>query len=407
VSPLLLAMPLWAATWRVGADAASVQEAVDAAAPGDTILLPPGDWPGPVVLDRPLTLSSEGGPEQGGTLVGDGDGHVLVVDAPGARVVGLSLRRSGVDRVREDACILVRGADALVQGNRMRECLYGIAVRETTGAQVLDNEVDGRPDIRPADRGNGIHLFGSTHLVVRGNTVRQSRDGIYVSATHDSRIEDNDASEQRYGIHYMWAHRNVVTGNHTHHNNGGIALMESRDLVVVGNEASDNRRHGILFRDVERCRIEANRVERNTEGMFFFGALDNTIRGNRIAGNQIGARIWTGNERNRIADNDFVGNRSQVLYVSLRDEVWEGEAGRNHWSDHLGWDQDGDGLGDRPYRVDSLLAGLLYRAPAAVLLLSSPTLELLRQAQALLPALRVPTITDTQPRMRAHAQVAP
>ena len=402
----LLLLPLLgtAATLRVGVDAPTAQAAVDLAQVGDTVLLPPGDWPGPVVIDRAITLGSEGGTTKGGWLVGGGEGHVVLVNAPGTVIDGLNVRNSGVDRIHEDACIrLSRGSDgSTVRDSVVRECLYGIAVWETSGVSLIGNRVDGRPEIRSADRGNGIHLFGSHHLLVQGNTVTRARDGIYVSSTNDSVIRDNVASDQRYGIHYMWSHRNEVSGNVTRDNNGGIALMESRGLVVTHNVASHNRHHGILFRDVLECRIEDNLAEDNSEGMFFFGAIDNTIARNRVRGNQIGARIWTGNERNIIADNDFVGNRTQIYYVSMRDEVWEGEGGRNHWSDYIGWDQDGDGLGDRPYRIDSLLAGLLYKVPAAVLLLNSPTLELLRQAQALLPALRVPTITDAQPRMRAR-----
>lgn len=402
---LLLPLMAAAATLRVGVDAPTAQATVDLAQAGDTVLLPPGDWLGPVVVAKPITLGSEGGTAAGGWLVGAGDGHVVSIEAPGVTVAALNVRNSGIDRVREDACIWLGPASqgSIVRDSNLRECLYGITVWESRDVTVSGNRVDGRPELRPADRGNGIHLYNSTHLTVEGNTVTRSRDGIYVSATHNSSIVGNTASEQRFGIHYMWAHHNDVSRNTTNHNGGGIALMESRDLVVTHNVAANNSRHGILFRDVERCRIEENLVENNTEGLFFFGALDNSIRRNRIRGNQIGARIWTGNERNVIADNSFVGNRSQVHYVSMRDEVWEGEAGHNHWSDYMGWDQDNDGLGDRPYRVDSLLAGLLYRVPAAVLLLNSPTLELLRQAQALLPALRAPTITDQEPRMRAPA----
>ena len=49
----------------------------------------------------------------------------------------------------------------------------------------------------------------------------------------------------------------------------------------------------------------------------------------------------------------------------------------NRWGDYIGWDQDGDGIGDRPHRVESFKARLLYQYPAVALLLRSPALEML------------------------------
>ena len=71
----------------------------------------------------------------------------------------------------------------------------------------------------------------------------------------------------------------------------------------------------------------------------------------------------------------------------------------NYWGDYLGWDQDGDGFGDRPYRLDSFTASLIHRFPAAVLLVRSPALELLSHLEQTLPILRVPTIIDNRPRI--------
>ncbi len=77
----------------VGRDAAGVQEAIDLAPDGAVVVLPPGTWPGPVNLDRALTLTS-----RGGVLDGGDRGTILRLTAPGARVEGLRLRGSGVDR---------------------------------------------------------------------------------------------------------------------------------------------------------------------------------------------------------------------------------------------------------------------------------------------------------------------
>jgi NosR/NirI family nitrous oxide reductase transcriptional regulator len=384
-----------AARLVVGVDAPTVQGTLDRAHDGDVVVLPEGVWTGPARVERSITLRSEGG-----VLDGGGEGTALRVAAPGARISGLQVRNSGRDRAGPDACIYVEPSalSAVVERSTLSECLFGIWVHQGHGVRVEDNTIAGRADVPNAsERGNGIHLFDSQELVVRGNRVTGSRDGVYVSATHHSVIDGNTLEGLRYGIHYMFSFDNTVSRNRTCGNTSGIALMQSSRLKIIDNTACDNERHGILFRDVQYTEVSGNTVEGNGEGLFFFSSLDNEIVGNRIAHNVIGARVWAGTERNVVKGNSFVGNRQQVYFVARDDQDWGDADGGNYWSDYLGWDQDGDGLGDRPYRVDSLLSRLLYEHPAAVLLLHSPTLELLTRLQQSLPALRVPTIIDRHP----------
>lgn len=385
--------------WIVGRDAPGVQDAVDAAAPGDTIVLPDGDWPGPVRVEKRIGLTS-----RGGALVTSGVGHTLILDAPGIVVDGLRIVGSGDEMNSEDACIRTtpRATGSVVRASELDGCLFGIWIHTTVGVKLVDNRIGGRPGVRDADKGNGIHLFDASDLEIRGNVVHGARDGIYVSATERSVIADNDVSEQRYGIHYMYSYDNTISGNVARHNHGGIALMGSQRLKVFGNVASDNSHVGILFRDVQYCDIHHNIAEGNDEGLFFYSSLDNDIHHNRLQGNRVGARVWAGTERNRLWANAFVGNGAPVYYVSASDQSWgTDEAGGNYWSDHLAWDQDADGFADRPYRADVTVATLLHAFPQAVLLLESPALELVRAAQARLPALRVPSVLDPRPLVRA------
>ena len=378
-----------AADHVVGDGYASVQAAVDAASPGDTVVLGEGVWPGPVTVDKALTLRSDGG-----LLVGDA-GTTLRIAVPGVLVDQLRVQGSGDDLQGPDACIYVEpeATGTVITDSQLSDCLFGIWVHEADGTRIEGNHIVGRPGERPASKGNGVHLFDASELTIRGNTVEGARDGIYVSACEDSVIAENVVSHQRYGIHFMYSYDNVIRDNVANHNSGGIALMQSRNLEVVGNTATDNDRHGILFRDAQYSTIAHNHVANNAEGLFFFSSLDNTIEGNLIAGNQIGARVWAGTERNVVRDNRFVGNRQQVYYVASADQHWDA----NYWSDYLGWDQDGDGYGDRPYETDALLARLLHSYPSAVLLLNSPALELLLQLQSRVPALDVPAVVDEAP----------
>jgi nitrous oxidase accessory protein len=319
-------------------------------------------------------------------------------------VEDLEVRGSGKDLGAPDTGIFVeKGATrAVVRRVRVDVAGFGIWINETEAAEILDCRITGSLEGNRPERGNAIHLFDGSHLVVRGNTIVGGRDGIYVSATDDSVIEDNDISLTRYGIHYMYAQRNVVRRNHASRNLTGITLMLSQGIEATDNVATDNEEYGFLMRDIEDCKVIGNRSARNQLGLFFYGSTDNVLERNVVRDNSIGIKIWGGSLRNRISENAFIGNRMQVFFVSASDLVLgEKEAG-NFWSDYLGWDQNGDGIGDRPYRVDGFTNHLLYQYPAAVLLLRSPTLELLAHLEERLPLLRVPTVVDRSPLARTR-----
>ena len=375
-------------------DPPSLQARIDRAAPGDILELEPGNYDGPIRISKPLTLRGKNSVIEGG-----GEGSAVVISAPGATVEGFIVQGSGDDVGAADACIYVEesATGTTLRRNELRDCAFGIWIHQTQGVEIVENQIWGRKEVRVTDRGNGIHLFNASQLVVRGNEVRDARDGIYVSVTEDSLIEGNLLENVRFGVHYMVSYRNTLRGNVMRDNTLGIALMESRNLVVEDNHALRNRRQGLLFRDVQDSEIRGNRLEENGTGMFFYSSTGNTIEDNVVARNEIGLKVWAGTRRNRMEGNVIRGNREQVFYVGVEDQLW-GKSGRgNYWGDYLGWDQDGDGIGDRPHRVDSFAAGLIYRYPSAALLLRSPALETLSHLADRLPMLRTPTIVDLAP----------
>lgn len=383
-----------AAELRVGIDAATVQGTVDLAGDGDVVVVPEGTWAGPVVVRTRLTLRGDGG-----VLDGGGRGTVLRIEAAGATVEGLGLRGSGDDLSGPDACLYVaKGADdVVIRGNTLHAQAFGVWLHAAKRVTVADNRIFGAEDGHQSDLGNAVQLFDADHAKVIGNHISGGRDGVYVSATDFSFIERNEIERTRYGVHYMFSYDNTVRANVATHNGSGLALMGSHRIVATDNVATDNQVHGILFRDVQYSTITGNRLERNGMGLFFYSSTENVIADNLVRHNEVGAKIWAGSYRNKVSGNRFVGNRRQIFYVSTFDLVLGEEGPGNMWSDYFGWDQDGDGVGDRPYRVDSFSAHLVHKYPAAVLLMRSPALELLTHLQERMPVLKVATVIDKRP----------
>lgn len=400
VGVLATATPAEARVWRLGVDAPSLEAALAAAADGDEIRVPAGEWRGGVRVTRSVTLRGE----EGAVIDGHGEGTVLEILAPLVVIEGIEVRGSGSGmenaRTNVDACVWSSpSADGLeVRHARFVDCLFGIYVQQSDGAQLVGNVIHGRTTLRVVDRGNGIHLFDASHVVVEDNVIDGTRDGLYISATDDSRISRNRVHHVRYAVHYMWSHRNRLEDNEATDSLAGFALMQSHDLEVVGNRMARNRRAGLLVRDGERCLYRRNDVVANGTGVFVYNSIRERFEENLIARNDVGMRIWGAMAiEDAFVRNSLIGNARQIFYFGNRDMRWGRGMDGNHFSDYLGWDQDHDGVGERPYRVDSLTSNLVYRFPAVALLLRSPALELLAHLQDGLPMFRVATVTDESP----------
>nr|AWJ66016.1 nitrous oxide reductase maturation protein [uncultured bacterium] len=172
----LIAAPLAAAELRVLSGPGALQRAIAGAEPGDVLRLDPGLHPGPVVLDRPLTLTSTDA-----VIDGQGQGTVITITADNVSVIGLTITGSGMDSQALDAGVkIVKGADrALVEANRILGNLHGVDVHGGRDTIVRNNTIEGTRQFRVNDRGNGIYVWNAPGAVVEGNTVRWGRDGIF------------------------------------------------------------------------------------------------------------------------------------------------------------------------------------------------------------------------------------
>ncbi len=117
-------------------------------------------------------------------------------------------------------------------------------------------------------------------------------------------------------------------------------------------------------------------------------------------GCQIGVHFTAGSERNAITGNAFVANRTQVMYVGTRTLDWAEAGCGNYWSDNPGFDLSGRGIADAAYRPNDVVDQVIWRAPAAKLLLNSPALQVLHWAQAAFPAIHPGGVLDSAPLMQ-------
>jgi nitrous oxidase accessory protein len=381
----------------------ALQRAIAQAAPGDTLQLQAGTYPGPVVIDRPLTLQGI----EGSVLDGGGQGRVLTVAAVDVTVKGITLRNSGDQLSTEDSGIFVtpEGDRARILDNHLQHNLIGIYLKGPEQALVRNNRITGRQDLRMNERGNGIHLWNTPGSIVEDNQVRFGRDGIFVTSSRDNTFIGNHLSELRFAIHYMYTNSSTVSDNISSNNHVGYALMYSTSLKVMRNRSIGDRDRGVFFNFTNESEIAGNRVTGGPEKcVFVYNSNINQIHGNHFQGCQIGMHFTAGSEQNELWHNSFVGNRTQVKYVGTRHLEWSRAQRGNYWSNHIAFDLDGDGIAERPFRPNSVADQIIWRNPKAKILVNSPILQILQWAQSRFPALHPGGVQDSFPLMQPIAQ---
>lgn len=380
----------------------SIGEAVRRAAPGARILVEPGVYREPtIVVDRPVTIEGEGWP----VVDGEGKRQLFTVLADGVRITGLELRNVGVSYLEDRAAIRVENADGCeIDHNRIIGGFFAIYLARTSDCRVIENDITGT-GTSETDSGNGIHGWYSKRVIVTSNRVSGHRDGIYFEFVEDGRVARNQISGNlRYGLHFMFSDGGRYEANRFARNGAGVAVMYTSDIEMAGNRFELNQgssSYGLLLKDITDSRITGNTFRANSVGIYAEGFDRTTVDDNLFRDNGRAIRLLSNSSDSSFRDNDFVANTFDVTTNGRHvRSVFEG----NHWDRYRGYDLDGDGVGDVPFRPVRLFAIVVERAPVTTILLRSFFVTFLDWTEALIPALTPDNLVDPAPAMASVAE---
>lgn len=345
----------------------------------------PGDYAGPVVLKRRITLDGQGQV----TVDGGGEGTVIRVEADGAVVRGLRVTNSGESHNDLDAGILVAASDVVVEDNTIDDTLFGIHLRNADACRVADNRIRSKP--REATfRGEGIRLWYSHDNLIEGNSITAVRDLVF-SNSRGNVIRRNTIRDSRVGMEFVFSPDNQVSDNRISGNSSGIVVLYSNDLEISGNHLSHMRGYsgtGFALKESAGVNLAGNTVLHCTVGV---GANAPThpeniyrLTGNRFAYNNIALYFYGEKGGHILHGNRFEQNHVDVAVSAPTTAVanaWDG----NYWDRYAGFDRDGDGRGDIPYDLYHYADRLWMDRPMSGFFRGSPMLELVDLVERLAP----------------------
>eukprot|EP01063_Lacrimia_lanifica_P029030 TRINITY_DN4359_c0_g1_i1.p2 TRINITY_DN4359_c0_g1~~TRINITY_DN4359_c0_g1_i1.p2 ORF type:complete len:730 (+),score=345.05 TRINITY_DN4359_c0_g1_i1:65-2254(+) len=318
----------------------SIQAAIDAASPGDAIVIEPGTYSKPINVNKNVTLTAADHDRrpviqvEDRTVVtlnstaeleylvirqrksSDGDGKWVAADF-----------RSGSAKMRHcdlsshgGACITIhKTADPLIQKCSIHD-----------GAQAGVYLFDGAKGVLEH---NDIHnntyaallLKRGAQPVVRHNKIRDGRDtGVFIchdshGTIHRNEIFNNGGS----GVVVKAGGLPTISENHIHSNTqAGVFLCDRGGGNVIDNEISNNVKAGVLIKTQANPVIKGNTIRGGKEtGVYCFENGKGVVRENRIHGNQNAGVLVTSGGHLTIEKNTIQGNKYEGIWVCNNGEA--------------------------------------------------------------------------------------
>jgi parallel beta-helix repeat protein len=190
-------------TLTVPGSYSTIQQAIDAAEDGDTILVRKGTYNEQLVINKQVVLRGE---DKTNTIIASANsGAIILVSHDNVEVTGFTVRHDGVGR----------GYPSW-HWSSGKAAIHLLNVK---GCNINDNLI--------VSRGCGIWLYSSNQNSIVKNTIQECDYGIVVQSSSQNTLTSNKVINCSFGLSFMSASGNVLKNNDLRWNSQSLAISSS------------------------------------------------------------------------------------------------------------------------------------------------------------------------------------
>lgn len=290
----------------------TIQDAVDLAMEGDTIVVKDGIYKENVLIDKHLTIKSEN--EADATIIQAANSNNPIFYLLNVDYVNIS----GFG---------VTGSDSA-----------GIYLKDSDNCNISNNNA--------MNNHGGISLFSSKNNTLANNTVSNNdEEGIsLLFSSNNNTITNNIANVNKIGIRLSLSINNTLANNTVSNSEGeGICLYSSTNNTICNNNLNYNE-FSIKLESSNNNVLNMNTNLNNLWGIHLKFSSNNKISLNNFMGNHFN-NVLSINSAN-------IWNSTEEITCTYNGKTYTKYLG-NYWDDYKGTDEDDDGIGDTPYGINS------------------------------------------------------
>ncbi len=311
----------------------SIQAAVDAASPGDTIIVNPGTYAESVLIQKSLKLL---GVDRNTTIIQTPDrfDSINITATQDVVVANFSIT---IGSTLRDSVYIQDSANVTITDCTLTDSIYGVLIQGGSKNRVENNLMTGNEI--------GVGIWNSANATIRNNVISGSPSlGVEIIGGTGHQLVDNEISQNLAAVEISSSTRNLVHDNTLTGGADGIDVRaNSTNNNVTRNQLSKFANFALRILDSGNNRILENLIS------------DNHSTSNDALGVQL--QNATGNSflRNSLVRNDahLFAICSTVSPGCPQSDVtansWDDGTRGNFWDNYVdagGADTDGDGIGD-------------------------------------------------------------
>ncbi len=332
-----------------------LQSAINNAPAYSTLQLPAGIYSGKIVINKPLTII---GKEKDVVIKGNNLGSVILITSSHVKLHNLTIRGSGNQMITLDSAIQMKKvSDCEISKCKITDALYGIDMMMVNHSIIADNSIRSKKnDIE--FRGDGVKIWYSNNNIINNNTIEYVRDTT-ITYSNNNIIKNNTFLNNRFAVYVSKSHNNVFKKNSFRYNSVSMMFMMVKDTNITKNSilsSTGAAGMGVLLKNTSNIIFDSNIVRYNAVGIYIDTkhtekGMQRKIINNDISYNKEALNFHAAIKNNTITGNSIYANIDDVVKSARSNVTYLNIITRNYWDKYSGFDENGDNIGDTPYKL--------------------------------------------------------